>query len=273
MKLNLTDFLQWIESEQSGYKNRDHRELPSYRIVSGETKAFNPYHGWQPVVFHHAPSAKLLSERGVNQPIGQLEEVLRGQKDSILTINFGPEAKKSIMEALGIDLDVRFIISPSSVKGILDAVRDKVLDWSLKLEQMGITGEGMSFSETEKQKANVASTVYHIANVGMIGNASDNAKIEVDQRVGFNIEDIKVLINEINKNIEAVPLDGANKTKVTEALNEVCSVLPELVNMPANKAKLIKPFTSMKNIFENITGNVVAAGIVQMITKLMTGQL
>jgi hypothetical protein len=42
-------------------------------------------------------------------------------------------------------------------QGILDAVRNIVLEWSLKLEGDGILGEGMSSNESEKQAASSAS--------------------------------------------------------------------------------------------------------------------
>jgi hypothetical protein len=44
-------------------------------------------------------------------------------------------------------------IPVSNVSAILDAVRNTILKWSLKLEEEGILGDGMSFSPAEKETA------------------------------------------------------------------------------------------------------------------------
>jgi len=45
------------------------------------------------------------------------------------------------------------VVQRSQLRGILDAVRTSVLNWSLKLEADGIVGDGMSFSPDEKKIA------------------------------------------------------------------------------------------------------------------------
>lgn len=44
-KLKLSDFEEWINNEQNGYK----REVSDYRMIHGEYRAWNPYRGWIPV--------------------------------------------------------------------------------------------------------------------------------------------------------------------------------------------------------------------------------
>lgn len=46
-KLKLTDFEEWLNSEQNGY----HGEVPEYRMISGNYRAWNPYRGWIPVYY------------------------------------------------------------------------------------------------------------------------------------------------------------------------------------------------------------------------------
>jgi len=45
------------------------------------------------------------------------------------------------------------IVGKSQLIGILDAVRNEILNWSLELESQGILGDGMSFSTEELKKA------------------------------------------------------------------------------------------------------------------------
>src|SRR5688500_16815305 len=63
------------------------------------------------------------------------------------------------------------LVSSSELHGIVAAVRDTILQWSLRLERDGILGEGMTFSREEVQKA--ANTTYNIQNFsGVLGNVT-----------------------------------------------------------------------------------------------------
>lgn len=44
-------------------------------------------------------------------------------------------------------------ISTASVMDIIEKVKNTILEWTLKLEEEGILGEGMRFSDKEKQTA------------------------------------------------------------------------------------------------------------------------
>ena len=70
-------------------------------------------------------------------------------------------------------------LDAAQLQGILDSVRTTILEWSLKLEEDGILGDGMSFSREEKQLA--SSNTYHIET--FIGQVS-NSQIHTDRRIG-----------------------------------------------------------------------------------------
>jgi len=61
-KLQIQDFEKWITNELEGYTEQS--EIPEYRVVTGEVKAWNQYHGWQPVYFEDAKVAEAISKRG-----------------------------------------------------------------------------------------------------------------------------------------------------------------------------------------------------------------
>jgi hypothetical protein len=64
--------------------------------------------------------------------------------------------------------------SPVQLKGLLNAVKDKLLDWSLELETRGIIGENMSFDEKERKSAQ--SQVFNIQNfTGVLGDISHSS--------------------------------------------------------------------------------------------------
>src|SRR5437867_12537470 len=47
-KLGVKDFQAWIEKELKGYD--DFANIPSYRKLRGQLRAFNPYVGWIPII-------------------------------------------------------------------------------------------------------------------------------------------------------------------------------------------------------------------------------
>jgi AbiTii len=59
-KLGVSDLREWIQLELNGYGRAD--EIPKYRIVSGQLKAWNPYQGWIGVIFKDSDVATMLSK-------------------------------------------------------------------------------------------------------------------------------------------------------------------------------------------------------------------
>jgi hypothetical protein len=63
------------------------------------------------------------------------------------------------------------------VRGISEAVKDRLLDWSIELEQQGILGDNMSFKDQEKEIAkNQTFNIEHMT--GFIGDVS-HSKFEL----------------------------------------------------------------------------------------------
>jgi hypothetical protein len=268
-KLELKDFLAWIEKELNGYNAMGKEDLPSYRIIQGETKAWNPYRGWIPIVASTPQWGDALSDRGVNQPVGELDDILKSDSNT-LEMSYSSEGKMAIAKSIGMQTDIKFFMGRSSVAGILEGVRNTILDWSLKLEKEGILGEGLSFSQKEQEKAldpNVTYKIDHIDNfAGNIGNVSGSAKINVHQIHDGSKAEIQELIKQIRQYAPQINLDKSAKGELeTEvALLEDEIKLP--VPLPATVNGLL---SSIKNIFEGVAGNVIAQGIVIAIQKFV----
>ena len=150
-KLNIQEFQQWVEKELNGYPEIS--SLPQYRFMFGELKALNPSRGWIPVIVH-PEIHELISKRPVLQPISEIEtlvENLKDKNDPLITMP--PALGKFLREYHGIRFEMQIHMDRSQAKGVLEAVRDVVLNWSLKLEEDGILGEEMTFSLEEKQIA------------------------------------------------------------------------------------------------------------------------
>jgi hypothetical protein len=74
-------------------------------------------------------------------------------------ITLGPAAQDFLMRGYQFAVESHHHVGASSFVGILDAVRNIILEWSLKLEEQGIIGNGMSFSKGERDKAKESAAV------------------------------------------------------------------------------------------------------------------
>ena len=149
-KLNIEQFQEWIELELNGYNSHP---IPEYRSVRGQLRAWNPYHGWHQIVTHDQELLEIY-ETVCNLSVGQAVSEL-----SALIDDAGKELQMQLPTqiesflASSVSTSIRISISSASVKRIVESVRDVILQWALKLEEDGITGEGMIFSQEEKQIA------------------------------------------------------------------------------------------------------------------------
>lgn len=270
VKLDLKEFLGWIEKELNGYEVKTQEELPVYRILVGETKAWNPFHGWQPVLFENSNIADLLSKRGVGQPIGELDGIAKSKTEGPLFIDFSPEAKRQIIKGIRYTTDVKFMVSKNEVVGILDAVRNIILDWSLKLEKEGIIGKGLSFSQEEREKVHESPVIYKIDHIekfaGIIGSTSGNAKVNIHQVNIESKEELQNLIDQIKKYAPQIGLEDAVQRDIEDNLIE----LDDEIKLEKPRESRVKNLlSSIKTILEGAAGNVVAQGIIIGIEKFI----
>ena len=79
-KLKIKEFEDWISKELDGYSDND--IIPEYKEVEGEVRAWNPSHGWQPIIFQDAEFAKMVSKRKSGQRIAEIESLLNSRVDN-----------------------------------------------------------------------------------------------------------------------------------------------------------------------------------------------
>jgi hypothetical protein len=160
-KLGIKDFEAWINLELNGYV--EWKNIPTYRMLQGQIEAWNPFYGWQPVIFEDPEYAKALSSCSVSQSIGEIEATIGDHKpQGRLIMSLPQETEYEIIQGLDLTTKVSRRVSAARIVNILDAVRNIILGWSLKLEQDGILGEGLAFSDREKEIA--AQGIYLVNN-------------------------------------------------------------------------------------------------------------
>jgi hypothetical protein len=149
-KLDLGDFKKWCESELKGYT---HGPLPIYRVLHGTLRAWNPYNGWIPVFIEDTEIANRLSTHQEPSPIGAIQDLMSNSDGGNFTVRLSSTAQKYLLRGMNVPLESSLRLGRSEVARLLDAVRNLILDWSLRLESDGIKGDGMSFSTDEKEIA------------------------------------------------------------------------------------------------------------------------
>lgn len=158
-KLNLKDFEEWISQEQNGYKQK----VPEYRNIAGEIKAWNPYHGWIPMVLS-ADIADLISKMPIPTSISELQDVYNSSERTVcLSVN------GTLTEWFNSNMDFiptkyQFFSTKSELYRIMSTVRNKILEWALLLEENGIVGEGMTFTDIEKKNAQNSQVINNYTN-------------------------------------------------------------------------------------------------------------
>lgn len=199
-KLQLTDFEDWIARELDGYKLT--RDVPPYRVIHGGIRAWNPYNrSWIPGVFEDPTEAERLSRRANGASVSELEETLEETKrrGGQLQMPFDQATQAALMRRFNVPLIPTLVISHTSLRHILDAVRTTVLNWALRLEADGIRGEGLTFTNQEREK--VASPVYNTMNFygGVSGSQIQQASVDSSQAMGIADSTLKELLSVVEE--------------------------------------------------------------------------
>lgn len=250
-KLKIAEFEKWIHNELNGYKNPE--DIPDYRVVRGKLYYFNPYHGWYPLGIKNAELENQITTHQLSEPISQLQLLSSGEESPRLS--FQGEIRNMLSDSIGMQTDFNLRLDRSELIRILDICRNIILDWSLRLEEDGIMGEGMTFSEKEKQTATKEG--YTINN---FYGSNSNYQIQQDnqsalqtmnnQSTGLNINEITTLLSQIQNSIGQAGLDDDSKTEVQEQLNQIEQQLE--ANTPDKGI--------VKNLFESVKGKLIESG-------------
>ncbi|UIX80793.1 hypothetical protein [Xylella fastidiosa] len=169
-RLELPELVAWINRELNGYSSDD---VPDCRRVSLQWMVEDPDNGWVP--FFPPPK---IAKQGSQDPIKQSVHVLIQMTQEPPGTSFSyfhPELECRLPEVMrrsfGEDVRLVRVLSNLQVHGILEKVRDKVLQWALNLEAKGVLGKGRLFSPQEKQIVK-----NDTVNVGGVKNSTDQIR-------------------------------------------------------------------------------------------------
>ena len=269
VKLNLPELAVWVDKELSGYPDGD--DLPEYRMTKGQVVGHNPYRGWRPVQFGDNQMETTFSTVRLGHKIAELEHLLySSQKDEgHISMTLSAEAGQLLREVTGYNFDFKLRLGASDPIGVLDAVRNALLDWSLKLEQSGIKGEGMSFSNEERKKAHATPATIHIGNIGTftgnVGSVSGNLNIEgntINADAKGAISDLARQIREKQDTLGLSPTVKATLNSDLDGLNQ------ELSTAKPEASKVRSFLASIQTIAEGAAKSLLTQGILFELSKI-----
>jgi hypothetical protein len=227
-KLNVPDINTWIENELNSYNSAD--DLPPYRTVTGQVMAQDYWGRWIPVSFPDSHSSKLVSTARLVDSAAELEALVQNnvrENAGSLSIDFTPEQEAILARVTqGEPTKHTRFIRVEDIKGVLDAVRTQVLKWSLKLEKDGILGEGMTFSQHEREKA---AAVHYTSNFySQVGNvAQHSSQVNQTANIGIQPPELGRLVAEMSDHLAELALDGLQRQK---AETQIATLRAQLVD-------------------------------------------
>ncbi|WP_298436235.1 hypothetical protein [Ottowia sp.] len=260
-RLAVPELVDWISSEMNGYKHGT--PLPDYRIVYGSLMAYNDVRGHDiPCSIEDHRTSELLRRHSEHQSIPVLEQLLASGVQ--LVKHFPASLESQLEDSMMIPMRPKLVFSNPQVQGIVEMVRNRILDWALDLEGRGIIGEGMSFTPQEKQA--VQQQHYHFGNVSdsQIQIGSNGSTQTQANTTGNDIEALKGLVQALGATLANVKGDAADELRAELA------TLKAQADSPKPKWEIIKATArSIKTITEGAAGNILASLAQPHIATLM----
>lgn len=258
-KLKLEEFGDWINEELNGYQS--YEKTPDYRNVRGQLKARDPYRGGLiPVLIKDPEHADIITNRKLVQPISEIESFV-GRKGNIL-VTFAVGQRELLSKAIGTETEYFLEVPKNQIGSIVDNVRNIVLEWSLKLEEEGILGEGMSFSKEEKEKAqnsNPITTIIHGNATGFQIQSQTSNSSQTIQQDNLDIQKVDELLQNIKEHMSQISLNTEQK----ETINANLETIERQKQLSSPNSTIIKEgFSTIRNVLEGVTGSIVASGLI-----------
>ncbi|KQW00167.1 hypothetical protein [Rhizobacter sp. Root1221] len=270
-KLGAVELVGWIERELNGYTRTS--DLPEYRYLQGNLQCLHPSGSWVPLSVNPR-HAELLQRRGMAQPLADLEAMGGPLEDSIsrtLQLFYPPPFEGQLMRELGIPRPA-FLVTAAAIHSIPNAVRNAVLDWALKLEEAGVVGQDMTFSQDEKSNAHRAEVTYVIENQNIF-NQGDHSQIQlgtVDSTQSLSHSgsgDLSALLaatRELQAKVDQLKL---SPTQAAEVAADLATIAAQATAPKPRLAFIRESARSVRTILEGAVGAAIGTDVALLVTQ------
>lgn len=266
-----TEMARWIECELDSYVGKN-RVLPTYRVLMGQPYAINPTLGEIPV--HLASdNGKLqqslqeaLFEVHFTNGVPEIEALIEKGNTSRLRVPFPLELQHIVWDLAGNNWPLRWALGSGQLHGLVEAVRNRIMQWALDLETGGVLGGDFQFTLIERNAAMSITNNFTNSNIGNVGDVLHGGQVSVNQSVSnlIEIDKVAAFLDQVSGAMTALP------TEVRSAVAEPITALnSEIKTSIPNQNKIKVALMSIRTICEGATGNLVASGVVTAIASLL----
>ena len=268
VKLNLSEFDEWIQNELNGYESEDDN-FPEYRKMNGELKANNPRRGWIPMVIVDKNSREFFRYVPILESISYLIGVEKKSKDGYFYFSYPTDVSMKLCMGANLPAYMECALHISTVKiiDLIDIVKNRLLEWTLELEKNGIWGENMTFSVVETESAKKVSQQInnYYGGIFVSGNVNKSQLITGNNTTAiYGNTSLENVIEEIKKSIEKENISDSDKADAIELLEDVSGKIKE-----NRKPNIIKASVDvLKNFVASVGADVTASLIAEKIKDL-----
>lgn len=259
-KLQLTEFDSWITHELNGYPNQE--VCPEYRKIKGVLKAFNPYQGWIPAMISDIEMETDVCERKMANSISEIVSLCQEENDLLSEFTGAQTEILNKIFRTTFPMKYALFIPRTSVMDIIEKVKNTILEWTLKLEEKGIIGDNMTFTEKEKNTAiSIPQTINnYYGDTKIVNSSGDNMTVVAgdNNNVSFSYEKASKIIEEIEKSINNENLNQDDLETAKDILVDIRDKIDQ-----KKKPSIIKVTLSGLKDFLIGAGANVAAALIQ----------
>lgn len=266
-KLKVKEFEKWIDAELNGYYEKD-IDIPKYRNVMVNMIALNPVRGYIPVWMSDEKLSDIISRLPIGQSISEIEALLKSDNDYAIS-KIPPNIENTLQPMLDANYPLYNQIDKSQLQGIIEGTKNVILNWSLKLEEDGIMGENMSFSDKEKELAERANYTINYFN----GNLTNTQIQQNTQNSSQNIQNETIDLDKINKLVELIKgnLDNIEfKHDDLQKINYELKTIEKEIKSSLPKKGIIKTgLQIIGQVMEKVSVSIIASGVLFQIQQCM----
>lgn len=259
-KLQLTEFDSWITHELNGYPNQE--VCPEYRKIKGVLKAFNPYQGWIPAMISDIEMETDVCERKMANSISEIVSLCQEENDLLSEFTGAQTEILNKIFRTTFPMKYALFIPRTSVMDIIEKVKNTILEWTLKLEEKGIIGDNMTFTEKEKNTAtSIPQTINnYYGDTKIVNSSGDNTTVVAgdNNNVSFSYEKASKIIEEIEKSINDENLNQDDLETAKDILVDIRDKIDQ-----KKKPSIIKVTLSGLKDFLIGAGANIAAALIQ----------
>ena len=261
-KLNLVEFDKWVLHELNGY-TCDENEIPEYRSVMGELKAWNPYYGWIPVLFKDGKMEQTICNRKLNKSISAIIELSSKSDSKSFQMNIPADAARTIDKMCTTPFPTNYIVSFSIhlLNEMIDKVKNCLLEWTLTLEKQGIKGDEMIFNQAETDAAKKIPQQINNYYGTVINGTVEKTQITSgdNNTITMSVDLSAKLVDEIRNSLKNEQLAPDDMNCVNELVNEVETKIAEKKNPIIIKSALAGLKEYLICLGANVTADIINA--------------